>query len=121
MREIKFRVWYFKEKRMIDWEEMKDGTETIDIYLEKRCSDISEPMQFAGLKDKNGREIFEGDLIDDGLEIYWNKYWHAWAVKLPEETTVYSLLYKYLIEYASDDGIEIIGNIHENPELLEAK
>lgn len=120
MRVIKFRAWYFKEKRMIDWREMKDETETIDIYLEKRCSDISEPMQFTGLTDKNGKEIFEGDIVEKSGKylIQWRDKEARFHVHRLEDFQGFEWYKVLTVELGT---CEIIGNIHENPELLNRK
>ena len=64
-----------------------------------------EIMQYTGLKDKNGKEIYEGDI----LEVYGGECINYLVESL------YSIFYDRInteLEY------EIIGNIHENPELL---
>ncbi|HEM0501997.1 TPA: hypothetical protein U0T51_002568 [Listeria monocytogenes] len=72
-------------------------------------------MQYTGLKDKNGKKIFEGDMgWDEHNECYG-------VVKFEEGKFLYAWenIAEDLWEVA--DSIEIYGNIHENPELLEAK
>lgn len=124
MRAVKFRVWYFKEKRMIDWEEMKDETETIDIYLEKRCSDISEPMQFIGRTDNNKKEAYKADICN--LRRYKSKRWEVGEIIDSEiETGFHVKCYwgekdkadYYGVRFSEIEEFEIIGNIHENPDL----
>lgn len=79
-------------------------------------------MQYTGIKDKNGFEIYEGDIITgvfsgnpkvkiSGAVSFWEKGL-AWAVAVHDGSA-------YML--ASVDNIEVIGNIYENPDLLEAK
>lgn len=82
-------------------------------------------MQFTGLLDKNGKEIYEGDIIkipDD---------WDEYGFNAGENYQVYFAFGGFRLKpkykknakgsYLEDDKIEIIGNVYENPELLEAK
>lgn len=70
-------------------------------------------MQSTGLKDKNGVEIFEGDIgWDDHQEVHGQVIFENGAFKYEWENISEDL-------FEATDDIEIVGNIHENPELLE--
>lgn len=107
MREIKFRAWDKANQYMVTGE-WGGGTR-----LNHRGQGIfSLPdygciwMQYTGLRDKNGKEIYEGDIV--------TAPWH-WktphAIELPRD-------YCDFTEYAIDDEMMVIGNKYENPELI---
>ena len=111
MRPIKFRAWDKKFKKMYEGD--------IRIVLAFPNDDV-EIMQFTGLKDKNGREIYEGDIIrtGDAISFVWfgygkfNEAYYTENYKFDEPM----LIDRDLSDFC--DYTEVIGNIYENPELL---
>ncbi|ECX6987676.1 hypothetical protein BAU39_05610 [Listeria monocytogenes] len=115
MREIEFRAWD-KEVKEMDY-----NPSVIEIWQNKPINEQfrleSEEklvwMQYTGLKDKNGKKIFEGD-------VGWDEHNECYGVVKFEEGKflyVWENIAEDLQEVA--DGIEICGNIHENPDLSE--
>ncbi len=105
MREIKFRAWHKKYKLMIYIPTMNEFSDGI-IY--PSCYDIRDCilMQYTGLKDKNGKEIYEGDILDNEEKVkYINGGFDPFCVAGWECTTEW-------------EKIIVIGNIYENSELL---
>jgi uncharacterized phage protein (TIGR01671 family) len=113
MREIKFRAWdkdtnklfvcddiYFVKPRF----RVKEKEELNNIFS---VNDNFVFMQYTGLKDVNGKEIYEGDIVIEGYKGKYGTYEVKWNVKG--------------FNLGSEDGdeYEVIGNIYENPELLE--
>jgi hypothetical protein len=76
-------------------------------------------MQYTGLKDKNGKEIYEGDIIRYGskwtLAVTYTTAWCAFELQNPYREDFADLRHERMKTY------EVIGNIHENPDLLEEK
>ena len=122
----KFRVWLPDFNQMLRVKALvfeKDKTRCVcgysfDFYLENENATI---MQSTGLKDKNGKEVFVGDIIKCTRgclhEVYIEKeYGGTYIGGMP------AVYLKDLREgYAWTEHEEIIGNIYENPELLEDK
>ena len=125
-REIKFRVWDIELHMWINNIGMgKDNT--LCKGTEKRFS----VMQYIGLKDKNGNEIYEGDILCNDEYQTWEwrgvvKFSHGvfgaeWLSNEKSQSMVGSWGQKHNLRKLDDDIVErqiIIGNIYENPELL---
>ena len=68
--------------------------------------------QFIWLKDKNGKEIYEGDIVH-----YWNEGLYQGYIKLDAQLTV-TFSPRTLLDLSENDYVEVIGNIYDNPELI---
>ena len=120
----KFRAWIKNDKEMIDVDEIHwfDGELDIigDYITFVRKADEIELMQSTGLKDKNGKEIFEGDIVDyKGRKavVKWHGSYASFIYRFVDELNKRSAEWYPL--YLAYLKCEVIGNIYENPELLE--
>ena len=89
--------------------------------------DEIELMQSTGLKDKNGKEIFEGDIITNGQNVMCMKRHNTLGFYVEEKGEVEFIADSAVLEDFEEDAkeiadrLEIIGNIYENTELLEVE
>jgi uncharacterized phage protein (TIGR01671 family) len=117
--EIKFRVWVLKSKQLIQpcyAEIFKDGSFSGGYNYLNSTECIL--MQFTGLKDKNGKEIYFGDLMkQERSDIIYEVVWYksAWAIKHKTKNAIW---HQEFCNGVRLKFYEVIGNIHENPELI---
>ena len=122
MREIKFRAW-IKEVDEIREVEYINFWEKKISYPHKFCKeyylnadfDEIELMEYAGLKDMKGKEIYDGDIIKflNGIfEVIWCNEKASFMLKNKEYKEFLNFIYE------NNNGMEIVGNIYENPKLM---
>lgn len=118
MKELKFRAW--DGKKMIEDVIPASETSIIELFeYEWQEAEVEAIEQYTGLKDKNGQEIYEGDLVEYTTCYYGNEKRHRKVIEWSEWYSddfgePHNLGYSNLSEC-----MEVIGNVHENPDLLE--
>jgi uncharacterized phage protein (TIGR01671 family) len=121
MRELKFRLWC---KNKNEWEKDLwwigcDGK--LYTVINNQLRDLKKEnhilMQYTGLHDKNGKEIYEGDMFYDELKrlliVTYTERMACFIGQLDNDKTL-----GYPLHFINRHEIEIIGNVYENPELL---
>lgn len=153
-REIKFRAWQSQEKIYLDQTHLlndvcrfhKPDKTYVDVNLWRFIMLVPEQNiyileQYTGIKDKNGRDIYEGNIVKitgEFIGSYFNITTHpknesqkyTWIAKVIWDNGYAKFLFEYINtssqrgSFINEDFIgvapwcEVIGNIHENPELL---
>lgn len=110
MREIRFRAWH-KDCKVMEYDPLIKNGKYFEIIGNDiwGTSDDYILMQYTGIKDANGKEIYEGDIVVEGYKGKYGTYEIKWN--------------KIGFNLGSEDGrdYEVIGNIYENSNLLESE
>ena len=130
MREIKLRMITQTTGKFLGFVDIYDllrnGSDVLPDFAEAALEGV-EFEQYTGLKDKNGKEIYEGDIVEekiyigdydvDGIyryKVVWDDDMICWSLD-PNFTSIHKDLWE------CNRSLKVIGNIHENPELLGGK
>ena len=124
MRKIKFRAWDKENEKMMKVSSLHLENKEISVkengtFHLFRMQDL---MQYTGLKDKNGKEIYEGDIVL--IKLDETSTWYKTVVGFKKGAFIANLIdkedYVYIFHHGfTDDDFEIIGNVYENKNLLE--
>ncbi len=131
-RETKYRAWLKDEKKMVDvssidfrieeiiYEEQCNLASMQQTWYESRYFNDIELMQYTGLKDKNGVEIYEGDIVRFEVDDIITKPFY---IDYDKNDCSFSLFRKGIVDRGlmlhHQKDIVVISNIYENKELLE--
>lgn len=139
MREIKFRMWDIRTGKMLAWPDL-DRIDLFELIQDANwaAADGSPThrvfMQYTGLKDANGTEIYEGDVLgwavdEDGSLFYvqWGEITneeditgYGWVVRYWSEINIYNAPQWFTMPVDGAD-MKVIGNIYEHPHLIETE
>lgn len=136
-RQLKFRAWDDKNKKWLfgyEYQNLGGFSLTGEVVL---LGEISTPNlqdwnhinidQFTGLEDKNGKEIYEGDILQGDNSVIYSVFYDEGAFMAKVESLFLNSskedylnkdAFPYPIKYMELSSISIIGNIHENSNLL---
>lgn len=131
MREIKFRAWDKEFSQMLYGISIGGPAIHIDSKAHRgkmgnwpersvvgwNNKEDFEVMQYTGLKDRNGQEIYEGDIVKCEGQIFEVIYYERWA----SFGFRYADSLEHYLVRTTDMPFEVIGNVYQNPELLEAE
>lgn len=136
VRDIRFRVWDKNQEKMIDVKYLEYDNTAVNQFKGRGCltslsfrvgigeesyrniSDVA-IMQYTGLKDMNGKEIYEGDIVNF-KNFYFSGDKEFWATGVVEfDNASYMIKGRYSDAYRwKDYTVEVVGNIYENDDLL---
>jgi len=116
MSPLRFRAWDEEQNR---WRYPDDSDKPHYFWqwwYKTNVGGEPRPLQSTGLHDKNGKEIFEGDVVRTefgDFEVYWRQECCGWYIRKPDGHI------EFLATWLGNvHTLEVIGNIYENPELL---
>ena len=132
-REIKFRVWNNKAKQMLSSNDiaimqtlngkiykldvMGSNKESLSYFQNNDVSNDYDLMQFTGLRDRDGKEIYEGDIIDH-FALFGYLIFENGMFSISSSANTQFCNCKQPLAYHNVKNMKVIGNIHQNPELL---
>lgn len=130
----KYRCWFknsgIQAAHMVEWDKLKEFVGLGRLFDDSKKSTLFTLMQSTGLKDKNGLDIFEGDVVkvSDGgneedsytsvVKYYSDEGYPAFDIEAPSSWYYESNVLSTIMG-GDYETIEVIGNIYENPNLLE--
>lgn len=124
----KFRAWYMPFGPKGAAQEMVHGKASSILAFVEMSPDEYIVEQFTGLKDRNGQDVYEGDILAWHSNVYRKQDWvglvqyRGAGFVVQDDPKEFSTSTWLEVACSKDANIvEIVGNIHENPELLEAQ
>ncbi len=118
MREIKFRVWDKRNKKMLlDPKDIRLNIANGDLHGKHSGGNVKEweAMQYIGIKDSNGIGVFEGDLLEQDGFVYRVEWHNAMCCFVGSTNDGDYEIFSYVLR---KNMYKVVGNIHENKELL---